>query len=251
MSAYILPIDPPEAIYTLHIQRYDPDRDTSPRWETFRIPWVRTMTVMEALEWLQDQGRYVAFRANCREFTCGSCAMLINGRPGLACDTPLVDNTRLQPLNRFPIRRDLVVDTTAVGEKWRELASWPHIRSPEPIENVPKASLQGWHRAFARCIECYACLDACPSSDSEAGLYAGPMWMVQIGRARAHPRDGVDRLEQAVKQGVGRCVSCYECAEVCPVRISPIFEIHLLRRSLLADRLKRLFRRGVSKERVE
>ena len=241
MSSYILPIDEPEATYRLHIQRYDPDRARTPYRETFRIPWVRTMTVMEALEWLHDQGNYVAFRANCREFTCGSCAMLINGKPGLACDTLLTDNTRLEPLNRYPVLRDLVVDTSVVRKKWRELEPWPHVKISEPLRDVPKASLEGWHRAFARCIECYACLDACPASDAETSLYAGPMWMLQIGRARAHPLDGVNRLDQAMEQGVGRCVTCYECAEVCPVNISPIFEIHRLRRSVLIDRVKRLF----------
>jgi succinate dehydrogenase/fumarate reductase iron-sulfur protein len=248
MSSYILPIDEPEATHLLHIHRYDPDRSPEPYWETFQVPWVRTMTVMEALEWLHDQGHYVAFRANCREFTCGSCVMLINGKPGLACDTAFSNNTRLEPLNRYPVQRDLVVSTSAVREKWRELEPWPHIETSEPLRDVPKASMEGWHRAFARCIECYACLDACPSSESDQSLFAGPMWMLQIGRARAHPLDGFNRLDQAVEQGVGRCVTCYECAEVCPVSISPILEIHKLRWSLLKERVKRLFSKPSRRE---
>jgi len=194
------------------------------------------MTVIEALEWLSDQGIYVAFRANCREFTCGSCAMRINGKPGLACDTPLVDNVRLEPLDRYSVKRDLVVETSAVREKWKGLRLWPHERSPEPLRHVPRSSLEGWHRSYARCIECYACLDGCPSSRSDTSPYAGPMWMLQIARARAHPRDGFARLEQAVGEGVGRCVTCYECADVCPVDLSPVFEIQHLRRSILVSR---------------
>jgi succinate dehydrogenase/fumarate reductase iron-sulfur protein len=238
MSSYIPPIENPEAIYRLHVYRTDLDQDQPSRWETFEIPWVVTMTVVEALEWLWDQGKYVAFRANCREFTCGSCAMLINGKPALACDTPLSDDTRLEPLNRYPVKRDLVVDTSAVRKKWQELELWPKNRSPEPISHVSPAVIEGWHRSYSRCIECYSCLAACPASSSDADAFAGPMWMLQIARARAHPRDGDNRLRQAVDQGVGGCVTCFECAHVCPVGLSPALEIQGLRRAIVVDRVK-------------
>jgi succinate dehydrogenase/fumarate reductase iron-sulfur protein len=240
MSSYIPPIENPEAVYRLHIYRTDRDGDRPPvsRWETFEIPWVVTMTVVEALEWLWDQGAYVAFRANCREFTCGSCAMLIDGKPGLACDTPFADGMRLEPLNRYPVKRDLVVDTTPVRAKWQELEIWPKNRSPDPIVSVPRETIEGWHRSFSRCIECYSCLEACPASPADHAMFAGPMWMLQIARARAHPRDGDDRLRQAVEQGIGSCVSCYECAEVCPVQISPASEIQRLRSAIAVDRVK-------------
>lgn len=238
MSSYIPPIDKPEAIYGLYIRRFDPGSETAPRWERFEIPWVVTMTVVEALEWLWDQGKYIAFRANCREFTCGSCAMLINGKPGLACDTPLADNMRLEPLSRYPVRKDLIVDTNAVREKWQELQLWPHTPPAGRLHDVPQQTFDDWHRTYARCIECYACLEACPASDSERSTFAGPMWMLQIARARAHPLDGADRLTQAVDAGMGACVSCYECADVCPVQLSPVIEIQRLRRGLFVDRLK-------------
>jgi succinate dehydrogenase/fumarate reductase iron-sulfur protein len=237
MSSYIPPIEP-EKTFTLHIRRYDPDQDKGSHWESFQVPWVPTMTVIEALEWLTDQGRYVAFRANCREFTCGSCAMRINGKPGLACDTPFTDQVRLEPLTRYPVKRDLVVETSAVREQWKELRLWPHLKASKPLDNVPASSMEGWHRAYARCIECYVCLDACPASDSESSQFVGPMWMLQIARARAHPLDGVERLDQAAAKGVGRCVSCFECAGVCPVDISPIFEIQGLRWDLIIHRIK-------------
>lgn len=240
MSSYIPPIDNPEAVYRLHIHRTDRDGDGPPlsRWETFVIPWVVTMTVVQALEWLWDQGKYVAFRANCREFTCGSCAMLINGKPGLACDTPLANDMRLEPLNRYPVKRDLVVDTTPVRDKWQELELWPKDRSPQPILDVPRETLEGWHRSYSRCIECYSCLAACPASPSDAAPFAGPMWMLQIARARAHPRDGDNRLRQAIDQGIGGCVSCYECANVCPVGLSPATEIQRLRGAIVVARVK-------------
>lgn len=238
MSAYNPPIHNPEAIHTVLIRRFDPERDPEPRWERFQIPWAVTMTVVQALEWLWDQGTYVAFRANCREFTCGSCAMLIDGKPGLACDTPLADGMRLEPLSRYGVKKDLVVDSSPVRAKWRELELWPHRRGNGRLRDVPGSTFEAWHRTFARCIECYSCLEACPASASDQARFAGPMWMLQIARAGTHPLDGQDRLVQAAAQGIGRCVSCYECADVCPVKISPIAEIQRVRRQLLVKPLK-------------
>jgi succinate dehydrogenase/fumarate reductase iron-sulfur protein len=145
---------------------------------------------------------------------------------------------RLEPLSRYPVLKDLVVDTSEVREKWQELQLWPHRRSSGRLTDIPKETYDGWHRAYSRCIECYACLDACPASASDTSAFAGPMWILQIARAQAHPLDGADRLTQTVEQGVGRCVSCYECADVCPVGLSPISEIQRLRRAVVVDRVK-------------
>jgi succinate dehydrogenase/fumarate reductase iron-sulfur protein len=230
-------------MYTLRVRRWDPDGDPKPRWEQFRVPWVPTMTVIEALEWLWDQGEYVAFRANCREFTCGSCAMLINGKPALACDTPLADNVRLEPLARFAVLKDLVVDNGETKKTWQELELWPSNPELGSIREVSAQSLAGWHRSFARCIECYACLDACPASDTEQSDFKGPMWMLQIARAGAHPLDRRDRAGQASRYGMALCVNCYECQDVCPVNLSPIDEIQRLRREEVVNRIKSLFQR--------
>ena len=131
MTCYIPTIDHPEAIYTVTIKRFDPEIDEKPYWTAYKVPFVKTMTVMEALEYLWDQGEYIAFRANCREFTCGSCAMLINGKPQLACDTLLKNNMTLEPLSRYPVLRDLVVDTQKTINKIKELKYWPETSDPK------------------------------------------------------------------------------------------------------------------------
>ena len=101
MTCYIPSIDQPDDIYTIRIKRYDPEKEDGPRWVSYQVKFVKTMTVMEALEYLWDQGEYISFRANCREFTCGSCAMLINGKPRLACDTLLENNMAQRVLEDF------------------------------------------------------------------------------------------------------------------------------------------------------
>ena len=154
MTAYILDIDKPEAIYTIRIRRFNPDTDRQSHWETYEVPFVKTMTVIEALEYLWDQGEYIAFRANCREFTCGSCAMLINGKPMLACSTLLKDNMALEPLTRYPLVRDLVVDIGAVTEKLKQLQYWPVNDDQNGEFTVSRKVSQDFAAIYSRCIEC-------------------------------------------------------------------------------------------------
>lgn len=233
MTCYIATIDEPEAVYTLRIRRFDPEQDDSPHWATYQVPFVETMTVMEALEYLWDQGEYLAFRANCREFTCGSCAMLINGKPRLACDTLLENNMTVEPLSRFPVVKDLVVDTTIVKQHIRDLQYWPVCNDREAEFQVAQKALDAFGRVFSRCIECYCCLEACPASASETSTFDGPMYMLQIARAGLHPLDKMDRIRQASEHGMWSCVSCFECADVCPVNLNPGEEIAKLRREAI------------------
>ncbi len=229
MTCYIPPIEKPDAIYTVHVRRFDPSTDAAPRWESFSIPFVRTLTVVEALEYLGDQGTYIAFRANCREFTCGSCAILVNGKPRLACDTLLEDGMRLEPLSRYPVLRDLVVDTSPIRERMRALRLWPEGKDRGVPYAPSAAALDGFHRTYSRCIECYCCLEACPASQSEQSAFPGPMYQLQLARARAHPLDALDRVDFAKRAGLWHCVNCAECREACPLDLSPVAEINRMR----------------------
>jgi succinate dehydrogenase/fumarate reductase iron-sulfur protein len=240
MTCYLPPIDKPDAIYDVHILRFDPDVDQEAHWETYQIPFVRTMTVIEGLEWLWDQGEYIAFRSNCREFTCGSCAMEINGKPALACDTLLQDGIKIEPMSRYPVLRDLVVDSSSVSERYKELKLWPECtHSKDGGEcgskkwNVDKDVIKRYREIYSRCIECYCCLDACPASHSDQSPYYGPMYMLQLGRAMEHPLDEADRVAQAAKKsGMWFCINCYECASVCPVQLSPAAVVGRIRRKV-------------------
>jgi len=244
MTCYIPTIDEPEAIYTIRIKRFDPEKDEDPYWASYRIPFVKTMTAVEALEYLWDQGEYVAFRTNCREFTCGSCAMLINGKPRLACDTILENNMTLEPLSRYRLIKDLVVDTGSVTEKIRDLQYWPVCKNKKKGFSVTKKTMENFQKIYARCIECYCCLEACPESPSEESLFDGPMHLLQLARAGEHPMDSLNRIRQASSRGVWSCVSCFECANVCPVNLSPGEVITDLRRKAVMDEFFRLLGRG-------
>jgi succinate dehydrogenase/fumarate reductase iron-sulfur protein len=240
MTCYIPKIDDPEDIYNIRIRRYNPEKDKEPYWASYKIPFVNTMTVVEALEYLWDQGEYIAFRTNCREFTCGSCAMLINGKPRLACDTLLKNNMTLEPLARYPFIKDLVVDTSAIHEKIKELRYWPIRKGEEKEFKITKEALEDFIEIYSRCIECYCCLEACPASRSENAQFDGPMHVLQLARAGTHPLDINDRTQQASERGVWSCVSCFECANVCPVNLSPGEVIANLRRKAIKNKVFQL-----------
>jgi succinate dehydrogenase/fumarate reductase iron-sulfur protein len=241
MTCYLPPIDNPDAIYNIQILRFDPDYDKTSHWETYSIPFVRTMTVIESLEWLWDQGEYIAFRSNCREFTCGSCAMEINGKPALACDTPLKYGMKIEPLSRFPVLKDLVVDTSSVAERYKELRLWPECKHERDGKScgigdwtIDWDVIERYRETYSRCIECYSCLDACPASHSDRSPYYGPMYMLQLARSMEHPADEADRVAEAAKQsGMWFCVNCYECRSVCPMELSPVEQVGRLRRKVL------------------
>ncbi|MFH1480587.1 MAG: 2Fe-2S iron-sulfur cluster-binding protein [Pseudomonadota bacterium] len=241
MTAYILNIDRPEEIYTIQVKRYNPEKDPNPVMVTYKIPFVKTMTVIEALEYLWDQGEYIAFRANCREFTCGSCAMLINGKPRLACNTLLENNMTVEPLSRYPVIKDLVVDTSRVKDKIKELKYWPVGNGKEEPFRVPKAVMDDYGKIYSRCIECGCCLEACPASSSEESKFDGPMHLLQVARAGKHPLDRMDRINQASERGIWSCVSCFECADVCPIDLSPGDEIAKFRNQAIRRNILHFF----------
>ena len=248
MSSYLQPITKPEATYTIHVKRFNPESNAQAHWETYRIPFVRTMTVIQALEYLWDQNNYLAFRANCREMTCGSCAMLINGAPGLACMTLLQDGSRIEPLANYSVLKDLIVDTSGIERKYKELEFWPKLEGTTKISGVPRSVLHDYSHIYSRCIECYVCLEACPQSDAETTQFDGPMFMLQIARLSKHPLDAKNRPRQAIERGALSCVNCYECASVCPVGLSPASEIGKLRRRAFTEDFRNFWRKLVGKD---
>jgi len=221
LTAYILPIENPERMVQVHVTRYNPEVNGSPEIKTYTVPFISTMTVMQALEYLWDQGEYIAFRSNCREFTCGSCAILINGEPRLACMTVLEDGMRLEPLSIFPTLRDLVVDQAQLLKKYANLRLWPdNPRICVDAFEVSTETMKRYGDIYSRCVECYCCLEGCPSVAVDWESYIGPMLMIQLARVSEHPMDQEDRLKMAVANGLYLCTTCKKCEEVCPLKLS-------------------------------
>ncbi|HEV2280755.1 MAG TPA: 2Fe-2S iron-sulfur cluster-binding protein, partial [bacterium] len=158
-------------IVTAKIARYDPDRDRTLRWQTWKVAWAPGMTVLDLLFHIKEtQDGSLAFRAACRMANCGSCGMHVNGRPRLACDTQIAELGRrivVGPLLNHDVIKDLVPDLDPIFERHRAVQPYL-IRDGDSEKEHPAREYRQTpaemtaYIQFAACITCGLCLAACP-----------------------------------------------------------------------------------------
>jgi succinate dehydrogenase / fumarate reductase iron-sulfur subunit len=239
-----------EVVY--RVRCFDPEKDSKPHWENYRIPFQAGMTVLDGL-WVVKEMHApgLAWRASCRMGVCGSCGMLINGRPRLACNTQITElgasMVAVAPLPNFDILRDLVPDLTQMFDA--HTALYPFlIREDKEEQEKPSAEYFQTHEEmerylqFAYCIKCGCCMAACPTRAMEAE-YSGPMPLSQAHRYNTDTRDaGFKVRKEALSGSAGpwRCHFAGECSRVCPKGADPAKAIQLMKRTLVLDYLRLL-----------
>ena len=236
---------------TFEIFRYNPeDPESAPHTDRFELDETPYMSLYIALNRIrEEQDPGLQFDFACRSAICGSCGMLVNGRPALACRTltaQLPDTIRLYPLPVFRLIGDLSVDT---GTWFRQMAerteAWVHQQLPfDPDAAEARMSDDVAQRIYAsdRCIECGCCVASCgvANIDKEFLAAAG---LNRIARFMLDPRDTRDAAEWfdvvAGDSGVFGCLGMMACEDVCPKQL-PLLEVHAyLRRRMLAAGLAR------------
>lgn len=229
---------------TLRIARTNPAEGTETRYDEFKIPVKKWTTVLEAILYVkQNLDHSVALRYSCRQASCGSCGMKINGKPSLACYTKLSEITTdvitVEPMNNFPIIRDLAVDFKQMFSTHKKIKPFvineeseikegtkEFNQTPEELENF----LQ-----FSYCIKCGLCNSACPTMATDKS-FLGPQGLAQAYRYTADNRDKgkKDRLKIVDQShGIWRCHFSGSCSHVCPKGVDPAMAIQLLRGYLL------------------
>ncbi len=243
-------------IYTFNIFRFDPRKDTAPRNQEFSVDLGDTekVTVLDALFKIQQtQDKTLSFRYSCRLAMCGSCALVINGKEGLACKT-LVKGLRpgpisLAPLRHLPVIKDLIVDLKSLINRLKQIEPYlmPHSESLEPATIKPSSRERKIIGLNTECISCGSCVSACTMMHWDPE-YIGPMGLNRAFCLIADSRDGQsNRLERiSDENGVYRCHMEFNCTDVCPKHISPTRGIHYLKRRIFWEGIKNLFsfRRG-------
>ena len=235
----------------VYIDRYDPERQESPRWrQEYKLRAEPAMTVLDGLHALKEsQDSTVCYRFSCRMAVCGSCGMLINGRPALACNTRILEVTQrvltLAPMPNFDVIRDLVPDLCGFFMKHRRVQS--HLQRPDQgeLENPTGEYFQSPEQLlnylqFSYCIRCALCVSACPTVATD-DAYIGPMALAQAQRYNADSRDGGFHARKEVVGRRGGAFSCHyagECSNVCPKGVDPARAIQLLKRELVFDYLR-------------
>lgn len=239
------PSDTPRRL-TFSILRHTPgDPDSVPRVETFEIDEADGMTLYLALTEIRDtQAPSLQFDFVCRAGICGSCAMIINGRPGLACRTLTKDlgsEISLAPLPVFELIGDLSVNTG----KWmrgmsERLEAWVHLNTDVDLSAAEQAMAPETAEAIyelERCTECGCCIAGCGTAQMR-GDFVGAAGLNQIGRFRLDPRDtrtDSDFFELiGDDNGVFGCMSLLACHDICPKGLSLQTQIAFLRRKMVA-----------------
>jgi succinate dehydrogenase / fumarate reductase iron-sulfur subunit len=244
---------------TIHFKILRRDRpDSSPYWQEFRIPYRPGHNVVSALMAIREtpvtvdgeRVEPVVWEFNCMEEVCGSCSMRINGRARQSCSA-LVDTLTqpitLEPLSKFPVVRDLMVDRTVMFEHLRRVRAWVDIDGSWDIHTgAPRISPQEWelNYALSRCMTCGCCMDACPQF-GPGFEFMGPAPLAQVLLMNSHPTgrySKADRLHAIMGAGgLSDCGSAQNCVKVCPKRIPLTTAIGKLGRETTLQLLKDVF----------
>ncbi len=240
------PASSPKSI-TLRISRYNPEYDSSSKFMEFTVSYQKWTTVLDTiLEVKQYFDHSIAVRYSCRQASCGSCGMMINGKPRLACFTKITElNSNVitvEPMSNFPIIRDLAVKFERMFESHHKIKPYL-IRDDSEIESDTKEFLQSpkeveQYIQFANCIKCGLCNSACPTMATDSS-FVGPQALAQAYRYVADSRDkGKDTRLKIIDEshGIWRCHFAGSCSQVCPKGVDPAMGIQLLRGYLLGFR---------------
>lgn len=230
----------------VHVLRHNPrDPESVPHTETYELEEADGMTLFIALNEIRERlDPSLQFDFVCRAGICGSCGMVINGRPGLACRTLTSDlpaDIMLAPLPVFELIGDLSVNTgkwmRAMSERLR---TWVHVEQEKidlgRVEERMDPDLAEAIYELDRCIECGCCVAACGTARMRED-FVGAVGINKIGRFRLDPRDSrtdADFYELIGDDtGVFGCMSLLGCHDVCPKNLPLATQIAFLRRQMV------------------
>ena len=214
---------------TFEIYRYDPDKDAKPYMQTFEIELEGTeRMLLDALMKLKKVDDSISYRRSCREGVCGSDAMNINGKNGLACITNLKEvkePVELRPLPGLPVIRDLIVDMSQFFKQYHSIKPYIVNETVAPEkERLQSQEDREELNGLYECILCACCSTSCPSFWWNPDKFVGPAGLLAAYRFIADTRDQVreerlDNLEDPYR--LFRCHTIMNCVDVCPKGLNP------------------------------
>lgn len=244
-----------EKIY-IKIKRQDQPQSAS-YWEDFEVPARLNMNVISVLREIQKNPvntkgaatSSVVWEASCLEEICGSCTLLINGKVSQACSA-LIDQLdqpiTLEPLTKFPVVRDLVVDRSRVSKDLQKTQSWIPVQGRTNGKIAQKINIeeQASLLELAGCIECGSCLEVCPEYHSRSP-FKGAVAISQTDLLNKHPTGRLqkaDRLELLMEEGgLDSCGHAQNCVKACPKEIPLTTSIARMGREVTKQALGKLF----------
>ena len=216
---------------TLQVARYRPEENSAVWFQEYEVPCPKEWVVLDGLNYIKDRlDGTLSYRWSCRMGICGSCGMMVNGEPKLTCATFLTDYApgpvRVEPLNNFPVVRDLIVEITDFMEKLTRVKPWivrkvekplsegEYLQTPEELDD---------YKQFSMCINCMLCYAACPIYGLDP-KFIGPAAIAIAQRYNLDKRDeGARERMQLLSEheGIWGCTFVGECTKVCPKHVDP------------------------------
>jgi succinate dehydrogenase / fumarate reductase, iron-sulfur subunit len=204
-------------------------------WESFTLTFVESMNIISALQEIQKnpvnaRGKAttpVTWECSCLEEVCGACSMRINGKARQSCTALVADlptPITLQPLEKFPVIRDLMVDRSSMFEALKKIKAWipidgTHVGGPGPRLNPDE---QQTAYPLSRCMTCGCCVDSCPQVNPRSN-FIGPAAISQARLFNIHPTGRTIREERLRALmgpgGVTDCGNAQNCVRACPKNI--------------------------------
>lgn len=240
-----------EVIYKIIRQQ----QNSAPVVQTYRLDTEPGNTILDCLNRIKwEQDGTLAFRKNCRNTICGSCAMRINGRSALACKenvgselarlrqfTNSIPEITIAPLGNMPVIKDLVVDMNSFWNNLEAVAPYVstaarQVPEREFLQTPQERSLLD---QTGNCIMCGACYSECNAREVDPD-FVGPHALAKAYRMVADSRDSdtTNRLENYNEgtKGVWGCTRCLYCDAVCPMEVAPLEQITKIKQEILTHK---------------
>ncbi len=241
--------------------------DTAPYWHEFDVPYEPGLNVISCLQWIAAHPKTVeghdvrppVWDAGCLEEVCGACTMVINGHVRQSCSALIDDmlagkgvgasadgSITLEPMQKFPVIRDLFVDRSRMFEALKKVKAWVPVDGTHSLGAGPKESpeQQDLRYALSRCMTCGCCLDACPQflkdNDFIGAQAIGQALLFNLHETGKELID--DRLDAMMGPGgITDCGNAQNCVRVCPKEVPLTIAIARIGRQTTVHAVKQFF----------
>lgn len=227
-------------IIKIKIKRQD-NKDAAPHWEEFHVPYRPYLNVILCLREIQKNPKTFdgtpttapVWESSCLEEVCGICTMVINGKVRQACSA-LVDELgteiKIEPMTKFPLVRDLVVDRSRLFETLKRVKAWVPIDGTHALGPGPRVyhDEQQANYKMSTCFSCGCCLEVCPQVNDKSD-FIGAMAINQVNLFNSEPQ-GKSIMKQRLRSlmaagGIEDCGNAQNCVKACPKEIPLVTSI--------------------------